>query len=120
MYNISRESPTPAVEVTPGVEEQRFDCVCGKSFSSLNGRNRHRGRMKCDWVPDSSSGLAPVNPREIPSPDQNHSARDIQRLLSEKHGISPPAERNENISWPACNDKAWGEFAKRVRGCVRS
>ncbi|MCP4487171.1 MAG: hypothetical protein GY820_07625, partial [Gammaproteobacteria bacterium] len=114
MYNISRESPTPAVEVAPGVEEQRFDCVCGKSFSSLKGRNIHRGRMKCDWVPDNSSGLAPVNTRETLSPDENHSAKDIQRLLSEKHGISPPAGRNEKISWPASNDKAWEEFDKRV------
>ncbi len=117
MYGISRESPTPAEEVAPEVEEQRFDCVCGKSFSSLKGRNIHRGRMKCDWVTDNSSGLAPVNTREVLSPDQNHSAKDIQRLLSEKHGISPPAGRNEKISWPTSNDKGWGSL---IRGCVKS
>ncbi|MCP3679898.1 MAG: hypothetical protein GY782_06350, partial [Gammaproteobacteria bacterium] len=63
---------------------------------------------------DNSYGLAPVNTRETLSPDENHSAKDIQRLLSEKHGISPPAGRNEKISWPASNDKAWEEFDKRV------
>ena len=56
----------------------------------------------------------PVNTRETLSPDENHSAKDIQRLLSEKHGISPPAGRNEKIRWPASNDKAWDEFDKRV------
>ena len=100
--------------MAPCVGEQRFDCVCRKSFSSLKGRNIHRGRMKCDWVPDNSYGLAPVNTRETLSPDENHSAKDIHRLLSEKHGISPPAGRNEKISWPASNDKAWEEFDKRV------
>ena len=114
MYNNSREFPTLAEEVAPRVEEQRFHCVCGKSFSSLKGRNIHRGKMKCDWSSDSSSGIEPVNTRETPSQDQNHSARDIQRLLSEKHGISPPAGRNEKICWPASNDKAWVEFDKRV------
>ena len=35
-------------------------------------------------------------------------------MLSEKHGISPPAGRNKKISWPASNDNAWEEFDKRV------
>ena len=116
MTNNSRELPTPPEEVATPVEEQSsgFACVCGRSFSTLKGRNIHRGRMKCDWGVDSSSGSEPVNPRELPSPDQNHSARDIQRLLSEKHGVSPPAGRNEKICWPASNDKAWLEFDDRV------
>ena len=114
VYNNSREFPTLAEEVAPRVEEQRFNCVCGKSFFTLRDRNIHRGRMKCDWASDSSSGTEPVNSREIPSQDQNHSARDIQRLLSEKHGVSPPAGRNEKICWPASNDKAWLEFDDRV------
>jgi hypothetical protein len=113
-YDNSREPPTPAAEVASGVEEQGFDCVCGRVFSTLKGRNIHRGKMKCDWTSDISSGPVPVSSREVPSQDENHSARDIQRLLSEKHGVSPPAGRNEKIRWPASNDKSWVEFDDRV------
>ena len=87
--------------------------MCGRSFSTLKGRNIHRGRMKCNWISDDLSGSEPVNSREEPSQDENHSARDIQYLMSEKHGISPPVGRNE-ICWPASNDKVWMEFDDRV------
>ena len=110
----SRELPTSLEEVTVRVEEQSFDCVCGRSFPTLKGRNIHRGRMKCNWISDDLLGSEPVISREEPSQDQNHSARDIHYLMSEKHGVSPPVGRNEKICWPASNDKVWLEFDDRV------
>jgi len=110
----SRELPTSLEEVPGEVGEQTFDCVCGRSFSTLKGRNIHRGKMKCNWTSDNLLGSEPVNSREVPSQDENHSARDIQRLMSEKHGVSPPAGRNEKIRWPVSTDKSWMEFDDRV------
>ena len=70
--------------------------------------------MKCDWEVGSSAGSEPVNSREVLSPDEPHSAKDIQRLLTEKHELFPPADRNEKIRWPASNDKSWKEFDVRT------
>ena len=70
--------------------------------------------MKCSWGVDSSAGSEPVISREVPSQDEHHSARDIQRLLTENLDLQPPADRKEKIRWPVGNDKVWGEFDARV------
>ena len=58
--------------------------------------------------------LSLVNSREEFSQDNNHSAEDISRLLSERHGLEPPPARKERIRWPKSNDSAWEEFDLRV------
>ena len=68
-------------------QNERFECVCGKVFSSARGRNIHRGKKKCSWRADESVDPGSVNSRESFSPDLNHSAEDISRLLSERHGL---------------------------------
>lgn len=95
-------------------QENEFTCVCGKSFSSVKGRNIHRGKMKCSWRVDNSVDPGSVISREEPGPDTNHSAEDIRRLLSERHGLEPPPARKEKVKWPKSNDKAWEEFDLRV------
>ena len=95
-------------------QNERFECVCGKVFSSARGRNIHRGKKKCSWRADESVDPGSVNSRESFSPDLNHSAEDISRLLSERHGLEPPLARKERIRWPKSNDKAWEEFDSRV------
>ena len=94
--------------------EEEFSCVCGKVFSSERGRNIHRGKKKCSWNADESADPGSVNSREVPSPDLNHSAGDIPRLLSERHGLEPPSARKEKVKWPKSNDKVWEEFDARV------
>ena len=95
-------------------QNEEFKCVCGKVFSSAKGRNIHRGKKKCSWRADESVDPGSVNSRESFSPDLNHSAEDISRLLTERHGLEPPPARKERINWPKSTDKAWEEFDLRV------
>ena len=50
-------------------QNERFECVCGKVFSSARGRNIHRGKKKCSWRADESVDPGSVNSRESFSPD---------------------------------------------------
>ena len=114
----SREPSTTGDE-TPAVEEQKFVCVCGRSFTSLKGRNIHRGKMKCTWQAENSLGSEPVSSSEVPGPVDNHSARDINSLLVENSELEPPAERNQRVKWPAANDKRWESFDSLVAERVK-
>ena len=114
----SREPSTTGSEA-PELESQCFDCVCGRSFSTVRGRNVHRGKMKCAWQADNSLDLESVSSSEEPGLVENHSARDIKALLAENISFEPPLNRSERIKWPAANDKLWEEFDLSVVGKLK-
>ena len=95
-------------------------CVCGKSFSTLKGRNIHRGKMKCVWMADTPVTLVVVTSGRELGPIQNHSAQDTSRLLSTPHDLTPPSQRNEKLTWPKTCDKRWEEFDDKVSIILKS
>ena len=66
--------------------------------------------MKCSWEAEQPVGVAPVISVEVPGQDENHSARDIQALLSKSCSIDPPAPKKPKVKWPAAKDSKWREF----------
>ena len=62
------------------------------------------------YPPWEDEVLVSINSREEFSQDTNHSAEDISRLLTERHGLESPPARKERIRWPKSNDSAWEEF----------
>ncbi|XP_063688413.1 uncharacterized protein LOC134821641 [Bolinopsis microptera] len=75
--------------------------------------------MKCSWEGEQPLDVASVSSVEVPGQDDNHSARDIQALLSKSSSIDPPAPKKPKVKWPAAKDERWVEFdvsvSKRVR-----
>ena len=116
--NYSRAPSTTGGESEGDVE--MFECVCGREFTSLRGRNIHRGKclLEVDVAPQ---GPSPVSSGGEFGPVDNHSAEDTTALLKMNTEFVPPASRNRRVNWPSGTDyhSRWGEYEEVVAGRLR-